>query len=188
MRPRRASELIETMADPKIRIVSLTVTEKGYCHDPATGELDAGASRHPPRSGPSGEPHQRTGPDRPGTGTPAKCGHSPVHGSLLRQSAVQRRDRGARRSGLRRGCYNPSLADHIATNVAFPSTMVDRIVPATTEEDRQLARSVTGLDDAWPVMTEPFTQWVIEDHFTAGRPRFEDVGVEMVADVEAVRG
>jgi fructuronate reductase len=75
------------------------------------------------------------------------------------------------------------LADYIRTEVAFPSTMVDRIVPATTDEDRRLVLEATGRQDAWPVMTEPFTQFVIEDRFSSGRPPFERAGVEMVDDV-----
>ena len=61
--------------------------------------------------------------------------------------------------------------------------MVDRIVPATTEDDRKLVLEATGLWDAWPVMTEPFSQWVIEDRFSAGRPPFETAGAQLVADV-----
>jgi fructuronate reductase len=75
------------------------------------------------------------------------------------------------------------LADYIRREVAFPSTMVDRIVPATTEDDRKLVVEAAGVWDAWPVMTEPFTQFVIEDRFTAGRPPFERCGVELVDDV-----
>jgi len=63
----------------------------------------------------------------------------------------------------------PDLADYFA-RVAFPSTMIDRIVPATTDADRAIVTELTGLDDAWPIMTKPFTQWVIEDNFPAGRP------------------
>ncbi len=175
--------LIETMTDPKIRIVSLTITEKGYCHDPATGELDA---RHPDICHDLAHPESPiTAPGlvvralelRRNAGVPPFtvlcCDNLPSNGETAAR-VIQ---------GYAK-LYNQSLADHIVDNVAFPSTMVDRIVPATTEEDRQLARSVTVLEDAWPVMTEPFTQWVIEDHFTAGRPRFEDAGAEMVADVK----
>ncbi len=176
-------ELIAAMADPIIRIVSLTITEKGYCHDPATGELDA---VHPDIR------HDLAHPDNPmsapglivkalelrrDAGIPSFtvlcCDNLPSNGETAAR-VVQ---------GYAR-LYNPLLAEYIAQNLAFPPTMVDRIVPATTEEDRQLVRSITGLDDVWPVVTEPFTQWVIEDLFTAGRPRFEDVGVEMVADVK----
>jgi fructuronate reductase len=62
--------------------------------------------------------------------------------------------------------------------------MIDRIVPATTDADREIVATATGLEDAWPIMTEPFTQWVIEDHFPAGRPAFEKAGAQVVEDVE----
>lgn len=177
------NKLIEVMADPKIRIVSLTITEKGYCHDPATGQLDPG---HPDIRNDLAHPQSpSTAPGlivraldlRRNAGIPpftvVCCDNLPSNGGTAArviQGYARLRD--------------PSLAEHIAQNVAFPSTMVDRIVPATTEEDRQLVRSITGLDDAWPVMTEPFTQWVIEDHFSADRPLFEQAGAEMVADVK----
>jgi fructuronate reductase len=76
-----------------------------------------------------------------------------------------------------------ALASHIASGVAFPSTMVDRIVPATTDDDRKLVCAASGLWDSWPVMSEPFTQWVVEDHFPGGRPALEAAGVEFVKDV-----
>ena len=79
-------------------------------------------------------------------------------------------------------CRDPSLAAWIDGNVAFPSSMVDRMVPATTAEDRELLRR-DGLVDAWPVATEPFTQWVLEDTFPTGRPPWERAGVELVSDV-----
>ena len=75
------------------------------------------------------------------------------------------------------------LARYIATEIAFPSTMVDRIVPATTDADRQDVSRQTGVEDAWPVVTEPFSQWVIEDRFPAGRPAWEIAGAQIVADV-----
>lgn len=175
--------VIETMVDPSIRVVSLTITEKGYCHDPATGELD---TRH------LDVMHDLVHPESPATApglvvralelrrnagippfTVLCCDNLPSNGET-----AARVIRGYAR------LYDPSLAEYITQNVAFPSTMVDRIVPATAGEDRQLTCSVTGLDDAWPVMTEPFKQWVIDDHFTAGRPCFEDAGAEMVTDVK----
>ncbi|MGY4349210.1 mannitol-1-phosphate/altronate dehydrogenase [Bradyrhizobium sp. GM7.3] len=76
------------------------------------------------------------------------------------------------------------LGKWIADTVAFPSTMVDRIVPETTDSDRDAVSSALGLRDAWPVMTEPFTQWVVEDRFTAGRPDLAAAGVELVNDVK----
>jgi fructuronate reductase len=78
---------------------------------------------------------------------------------------------------------DPDLGRFVEYEVAFPSTMVDRIVPATTDADRDAIAARLGVHDAWPVMTEPFTQWVIEDRFGAGRPRLEDAGAELVADV-----
>jgi fructuronate reductase len=175
-------KLIEVMADPKIRIVSLTITEKGYCHDPATGELDPG---HPDIR------HDLAHPESPSTAPGLivralelrRNADIPPFTVLCCDNLPSNGETAARVIQGYAKLYNASLADYIENFVAFPSTMVDRIVPATTEEGRQLAHSATGLEDAWPVMTEPFTQWVIEDHFTAGRPRFEKAGAEMVVDV-----
>ena len=79
------------------------------------------------------------------------------------------------------------LAEWIEAEVAFPSTMVDRIVPETTDVDRAAVSSALGMIDAWPVVTEPFTQWIVEDRFPAGRPDFAAAGVQLVSDVDAVR-
>jgi fructuronate reductase len=75
------------------------------------------------------------------------------------------------------------LGKWIEEEVAFPSTMVDRIVPETTDADRASVASALGMTDAWPVITEPFTQWIVEDRFSAGRPDFAAAGVQLVADV-----
>lgn len=176
-------QLIATMSDPRIRIVSLTITEKGYCHDPATGKLDPA---HPDIRHDLAHPQSPVSAPglivralelRQAAGVPPFtvlcCDNLPANGETVArviEDFARLRD--------------PALAGHIARNVAFPSTMVDRIVPATTEADRELVRSLTGFEDAWPVMTEPFSQWVIEDRFPAGRPDFELVGAEMVADVK----
>ncbi len=178
------AELIETMASPAIRIVSLTVTEKGYCHDPSTGELD---QKHPDIV------HDLAHPEAPISApgiivaalelrrqrglapfTVMSCDNLPSNGRtagrIVRRLA-ELMDGGA------------GLAGYVQT-VSFPSTMIDRIVPATTDADRAIVADITGLEDAWPIMTEPFTQWVIEDDFPAGRPPFETVGAELVEDVE----
>lgn len=178
------AELIVTMADPRIRIVSLTVTEKGYCHDPATGELD---ENHPDIV------HDLAHPTAPISApgivlralelrrdaavppfTVLSCDNLPANGEttyhIVRRLAELR---------------DPALAKWIKDEVPFPSTMVDRIVPATTDADRDLVRDLIGCEDAWPIMTEPFTQWVIEDTFWNGRPKFETVGATMARDVEA---
>ena len=78
---------------------------------------------------------------------------------------------------------DPALARWMADNCAFPNSMVDRITPATTDENRKMVREKFGIDDGWPVMTESFKQWVIEDHFVQGRPAWEKVGAQMTADV-----
>jgi fructuronate reductase len=175
--------LIALMADPAIRIVSLTVTEKGYCHDPATGELDEAHPdivhdlTHP------GEPHSAPGlicaalDLRRSAGvapfTVMSCDNLPANGKTARRIVTRLADR-----------MSPELGTWVAEKVAFPSSMVDRIVPATTDEDRAEINAALGLEDAWPVVTEPFTQWVIEDDFPAGRPPFEMAGAEMTDDVE----
>ncbi|CAA0112436.1 Mannitol 2-dehydrogenase [Starkeya nomas] len=179
--PEAPAALLEAMSAPQVRIVSLTVTEKGYCHDPATGEL---REDHPdilhdlatpdlPRSAPGFlvEALAR----RRATGIPPFtvlcCDNLPANGRLVRRIA-------SRLAGLR----DAGLGHFVENEVAFPCTMVDRIVPATTHADRDAVDARLGLTDAWPVVTEPFRQWVIEDDFNGGRPRFEEAGAELVAD------
>jgi mannitol 2-dehydrogenase len=79
---------------------------------------------------------------------------------------------------------DPELADWIESEVPFPNSMVDRITPVTSDDDRRVLAERFGIEDGWPVVCEPFTQWVLEDRFAAGRPAFEDVGVQVVDDVE----
>jgi fructuronate reductase len=175
--------VLARMADPKVRIVTLTVTEKGYCHEPATGALNAAHPdilhdlAHPdaPRSAPGflvrALARCRAAGQRPFT--VLCCDNLPENGRVVRGVALDL----ARR-------IDPALADWIAAEARFPSTMVDRIVPATSEADiDRLARS-TGHYDAAPVMHEPFRQWVVEDDFVDGaRPDLAAAGVELVADV-----
>ena len=175
--------LLEQMADPATRIVSLTVTEKGYCHDPATGELaedhpDVQADLKAP-SAPSSAPgllvealRRRRARGIPPF-TVLTCDNLPANGPTVRRIV-------ARFAAL----CDPDLGRFVAGEVAFPATMVDRIVPATTDADRAEVEAALGLIDAWPVVTEPFSQWVVEDRFPLGRPPLETVGVEMVEDVE----
>ena len=175
--------LLDVMSHPAINIISLTVTEKGYCHDPATGLLD---ERHPDIV------HDIRDPD------------APVSAPGLLVAAIDRRRRAGTAPFTVMSCDNlPSngktaarivtrlaeirsaeLGEYVRANVAFPSTMVDRIVPATTDADRREVGEMIGLEDAWPVVTEPFSQWVIEDKFPSGRPPFHEVGAQMVTDVE----
>ncbi len=78
---------------------------------------------------------------------------------------------------------DPQMGAWIAEHVAFPNCMVDRITPATTPADVEMVRDRFNIEDDWPVVAEPFTQWVVEDRFSAGRPNWESVGVQMTADV-----
>jgi mannitol 2-dehydrogenase len=166
--------LIERMADPAIRIVSLTVTEGGYYIDPATKGFDAS---HPDIQ------HDAANPQSPKTAfgamvaalklrlergigpfTGQSCDNLQGNGRILRQTVVSL----ARLS-------DPELADWIDANCSFPNAMVDCIVPATGPRELELAREF-GIDDAVPVTHETFRQWVIEDDFCAGRPDWDKVG------------
>ncbi len=175
--------LLTIMADPKIRIVSLTVTEKGYCHDPASGELDTKhadivhdlANPTAPKSAPGLIVEALARRQAAGIAPFAvmSCDNLPANGATAKRIV-------SRFAALR----DAALGRFVAEDVAFPGTMVDRIVPATTDEDRAFVAETIGCEDAWPIMTEPFTQWVIEDNFPNGRPPFEDAGAQLVDDVE----
>lgn len=181
--PEDPAAVLAAMADPKIKIVSLTVTEKGYCHIPATGGLDVDHS----------DVQHDLAHDLPvcaigflvralqmrraaGTApfTVLSCDNLPENGVVVRGVVLDM----ARR-------IDASLADWIAEHGRFPCTMVDRITPATTPDDiAALARD--GITDAAPVMHEPFGQWAVEDDFVGGaRPDLAAAGVELVADVSA---
>ncbi len=179
--PENPAALLDTLVDPRIRIVTLTVTEKAYLRA-ADGTLDAA---HPDIV------HDLANPATPKTvhgflvealarrraaGTPPftvlTCDNLPANGATVRRLVIAF-------AKLR----DAELARHVEEKVAFPSTMVDRIVPATTEADRARVSQSLGVEDAWPVMTEPFCQWVVEDDFPTGRPTWEKFGATMVADV-----
>lgn len=160
--------VIERLAAPTTRIVTLTVTEAGYTlgttaaneSAPTTvwGYLLAGLTRRGERGIPPF--------------TVLSCDNIQGNGSIARDALVSY----ARGAGS-------DWAERIATEVAFPNSMVDRITPATTAEDIDTVEQITGLRDEWPVSSERFEQWVIEDNFSAGRPAFETVGAQFVADV-----
>jgi fructuronate reductase len=175
-------QVIARIADPAVGVVSLTVTEKGYCHDPATGRLDRG---HPEIA------HDLAHPEAPvsalgvliaglaarraATGRPISvvcCDNLPHNGRTVEGLVAAFAQ-----------AMDPALADWIGAHVAFPCTMVDRIVPATTEADVTETAHVLGVADAAPVVTEPFNGWVIENRFAAPRPAWEGAGAQVVADV-----
>ncbi len=174
--------LLQAMDRPAIRIVSLTVTENGYCVDRATKCLDPAnpliradlAAPHAPRSA-IGIITEALCCRRDARGpafTVLSCDNIQHNGQVLRDAVLAF-------AALR----DPALARWIEAEAAFPSTMVDRITPGTTDEDRQSLEARHGLRDRWPVPCETFRQWVIEDRFAAGRPPWEEVGAQLVPDV-----
>ena len=180
--PENPAAVLEAMADPGVRIVSLTVTEKGYCHNPATGVLTVD---HPDIAHDLQQEMPRSAPGflvralarRRAAGVPPftvlSCDNLPENGALVRQIVLDFAH-----------LIDPSLAQWLGENGQFPATMVDRITPATTPADIARVTAVTGLYDSAPVLHEPFRQWVIEDNFVNGlRPDFAAVGVRMVDDV-----
>ncbi len=180
--PSERNRLMATLADPAIRIVSLTVTEGGYMINPATGKFDPS---HPALQRDAKNPDDPTSAfglilhglkARKAKGmvpfTVMSCDNLPHNGVVTRNAVA----------GLAR-LMDPALADWVEKNVAFPNAMVDRITPATSDRERQIALDKFGIEDNWPVFCEEFKQWVVEDQFTAGRPAFERVGAQFVPDV-----
>ena len=174
--PEDPEAVIERMAAATTRIVSLTVTEGGYNLDAVAPDV-----RHdvqpgaPPRTtfGYITEALRRRRERGLPPFTVMSCDNLPGNGTLAREvfTAFAR---------LR----DPALGEWMEAEVQFPNSMVDRITPQTTDHDREELRERFGIDDRWPVVCEPFTQWVLEDAFGLGRPRYEDVGVQVVEDVE----
>jgi mannitol 2-dehydrogenase len=170
------------LADPGLRIVSLTVTEGGYFIDPATGAFDPD---HPAIRA------DAANPDAPATVfglilaglrarraagtapfTVLSCDNVP-HNGVVAMNAV---------AGLA-AAQDPGLASWVRETVAFPNGMVDRIAPATGDRERAICRDDFGIEDAWPAFCEDYIQWVVEDRFPAGRPALEEAGVTFAADV-----
>ena len=170
------------LTDPAVTVVTITVTEHGYCAVTPGGPLDPARPEirhdlrlpHAPRSLPGMLVEALSRRRAAGCAPPAvvSCDNLPSNGAATRRVVC---DLAEHRGG--------GLAAWIRAEVAFPGSMVDRMVPATTDDDRERLRAQTGVDDAWPVMTEPFTQWVLEDRFPAGRPPWERAGVQMIDDV-----
>ncbi|TGD42858.1 mannitol dehydrogenase family protein [Pseudotabrizicola sediminis] len=177
-----AQAVLEAMADPGVRIVSLTVTEKGYCHEPSTGRLN---DQHPDIVHDLSHPLPVSAPGylvralalRLSRGLPPftvlTCDNLPNNGHVVRGVVLDLAH-----------AIDPALAAWIEAEGKFPSTMVDRIVPATKPEDIARVEALIGAHDAAPVMHEPFRQWVVEDDFVGGlRPDLGAAGVQLVRDV-----
>jgi fructuronate reductase len=182
--PEAPEKVIDAMCQKHIHIVSLSITEKGYCYEPASGELNL---QHPdiihdlanidsPTSAIGflvAAMQQRIADDMPPL-TVISCDNLPDNGRLLQQMVLAFAQQ-----------ISPVLAQNIASQYSFPCTMVDRIVPATSQEDVERYANELGYRDAGLVLTEPFTQWVIEDNFAGPRPAWEKAGALFTKDVAA---
>lgn len=174
--------IIEKFCEPQVAIVSLTITEKGYCIDPATGTLDLTHPRIRHDIDSPGEPHSAPGilvealSRRRERGllpfTILSCDNIPDNGHVVKNAVLGMAEK-----------RDPALAMWIREHVSFPGTMVDRIVPAATDETLDEISRALGVADPCGISCEPFIQWVIEDRFVAGRPAWETAGVQLVTDV-----
>jgi mannitol 2-dehydrogenase len=174
--------VVEKMAAESTRIVSLTVTEGGYNVHAVTGEFDAASPDVAHDLEPGATPRttfalitealKRRRERGVGPFTVMSCDNLQGNGDLARRAFTAF-------ARLR----DPELGDWVEREVRFPNSMVDRITPVTTDADRAEVRERFDIDDQWPVVCEPYTQWVLEDSFSAGRPPYEAAGVQVVEDV-----
>jgi fructuronate reductase len=178
--PSALETVLNAIADPAVQVITSTVTEKGYCQHPATGALDLA-------DGDVG--HDLREPERPRTllgvlaagirrrpaGAPLSvvcCDNMASNGDTVRRLLAQFVHQ-----------TDPALAPRIEADIAFPNTMVDRIVPAATAESLSWAQAQLGLRDEAAIVCEPFSQWVIEDRFAGARPEWERAGALFTSDV-----
>ncbi|GGA62008.1 mannitol dehydrogenase family protein [Pelagibacterium lentulum] len=183
--PEQGKELLAALSAETTRIVSLTITEKGYCRDVATGGLDrnnvsivadlAGEKAYPVSAIGwivKGLEARRAAGTKPFT--VLSCDNLPDNGAVLRRVVLEFAEQ-----------VSSELRSWISENTSFPSTMVDRITPAQTTETRALAQRLCGYEDLAAIETEPFSQWVLEDNFCNGRPLWEKGGALFVSDIAA---
>lgn len=177
-----SAALLDAIAQPDVRIVSLTITENGYCLNPATRQFDPEHPQIRADLAAPAAPHSAIGiivesyRRRMQAGqqafTALTCDNIQHNGNVLRASVLT----------LAR-LQDPALAGWIEQHADFPNTMVDRITPVTAPSDIEYLANTYNIADNWPVFCEDFTQWVIEDRFVAGRPMWENVGAQFVSDV-----
>lgn len=182
LEPGAAETIIARLADPAIRIASLTITEGGYYLDAASGKFNPAhpdivadcAMPDAPRTvfGLLAAGLRRRKVEGTAPFTVMSCDNIPHNGVVTRNAVV----------GIARA-QDPAFASWIEANVAFPNGMVDRITPATGAREKAIVRDEFGVEDGWPVFCEGFKQWVLEDNFPAGRPPLEQAGVQFVPDV-----
>lgn len=178
------SQVLARMCAPSTRIVSLTVTEKGYYLDPASGRLQLQAPAIQADLATPATPSTILGlivqalSHRKANGiapfTVLSCDNLPSNGKTAKAAVLAF----ARE-------IDTELASWIEARVSFPCSMVDRITPATTDADRSYVNTQLGMTDAWPIVTEQFVQWVIEDNFTMGRPDWTLGGAVFSNEIDA---
>jgi mannitol 2-dehydrogenase len=178
------NRLIDKLLSDDTKIVSLTITEGGYCIDDSTGEFDPSIAQIQQDLNNPQNPNTIFGyltlalKKRKEAGQKAitimSCDNLPHNGDITKKVLLSF-------SRL----IDPQLSEWIAHNVSFPNSMVDRITPATSADHKRFLLEKTGIEDSWPVVCEPFTQWVVEDNFCNGRPDFEKVGVQFTDNVGA---
>lgn len=172
-----ATAAIARIAHPDTQIVSLTITEGGYPVDDVTGKYLPDSSNAGPKSafgiiaaGLEARRHAAAADGSPRPITILSCDNVLSNGEVAKAATLGEAAR-----------FGDDLLAWIATSVSFPNSMVDRITPATTDADREWLRSTMGIDDQRPVVTEPFRQWVVEDHFAGERPPLEQVRCDAMA-------
>ena len=180
--PDDADAVVERMAAATTHVVSLTITEGGYGIDPRSGTFRPTQPAVLLDLRPGSQPTTVFGlvtaalRRRRERGLPAftvvSCDNMPRNGDVAREAFA----------GFA-ALADPELSDWVRAEVAFPCSMVDRITPVTTDDDRALSAERFGIQDGWPVVCEPYLQWVLEDTWSAGRPPLDEVGVQMVDDV-----
>jgi mannitol 2-dehydrogenase len=181
--PDDPAAVIARLADPSVKIVSLTITEGGYQVDPDSRNFEPVEPQLLLDLQPGATPRSALGLITEGLAeryrrgvapfTVMSCDNLPGNGDVARRAI----------SGFA-ALRHPECSEWIRRHVAFPNSMVDRITPATTDADRELLAARFGVQDSWPVVCEPYVQWVLEDRFSAGRPPWDDVGAQLVPDVQ----
>jgi mannitol 2-dehydrogenase len=181
--PDDPERVLELLCAEHTRIVSLTITEGGYNFNQVTHAFEADNPAIMADLRPGATPATVFGYVIEALDRRRRLGLAPF--TIMSCDNIQSNGHMARETFTAFAkLKDPELAEWIATNVCFPNSMVDRITPVTTEADRKELAEHFDLEDRWPVVCEPFTQWVLEDNFSAGRPRFEEAAVQVVAAVE----
>lgn len=180
--PDDVDAVIEALTDPRIRIVSMTITEGGYNFDRLTGEFMVDTPGVAEDLVPGATPTSVFGVVCAALARRRSRGIEPF--TVMSCDNIQHNGDVARRMfGAFADALDPELGAWIKASVAFPNSMVDRITPMTTVDDVAAVSAELGVRDDCPVVCEPFFQWVLEDAFPGGRPAFEDAGVQVTSDV-----